>query len=67
MKAKVEIINKNFLNNSFDDQVLKHLWAETHEYRQSFIKRHTTTDIMEQFFVYSNPSMVIISFNSVVV
>ncbi|CAF1996641.1 unnamed protein product [Rotaria magnacalcarata] len=59
MKAKAEIINKNFLNNSFDDEVFKQLWAETHEYRQSFIKQHTTADIMEQFSVYSNPSMVL--------
>ncbi|CAF4508522.1 unnamed protein product, partial [Rotaria magnacalcarata] len=57
MKAKAEIINKNFLNNSFDDEVFKQLWAETHEYRQRFIKQHTTADIMEQFSVYSNPSM----------
>ncbi|CAF4558297.1 unnamed protein product, partial [Rotaria magnacalcarata] len=59
MKAKAEIINKNFLNNSFDDENFKQLWAETHEYRQSFIKQHTTADIMEQFSVYSNPSMVL--------
>jgi hypothetical protein len=63
MKSKVEIINKNFLNNSFDDQTLKRLWTETYEYRQSFIKQHTTSDIMEQFPVYSNASMVIINFN----
>ncbi len=67
MEAKVEIINKNFLNNSFDDQTLKRLWTETHEYRQSFIKQHTTADIIEQFPAYSNPSMVIINFNIFVV
>ncbi|CAF4596977.1 unnamed protein product, partial [Rotaria sp. Silwood2] len=33
MKAKTEIINKNFLNNSFDDQIYKQLWTETHAYR----------------------------------
>ncbi|CAF3904555.1 unnamed protein product, partial [Rotaria magnacalcarata] len=59
MKAKAEIINKIFLNNSFNDQVLKQLWTETHEYRQSFIKQHTIADIREQFSVYSNPSMVL--------
>ncbi len=63
MKAKVEIINKNFLNNSFDHQTLKRLWVETHEYRQNFIKQHTTADIIEQFPVYSNASMVIINSN----
>ncbi|CAF4618639.1 unnamed protein product, partial [Rotaria sp. Silwood2] len=54
MKAKTEIINKNFLNNSFDDQIYKQLWTETHAYRQSFIKQHTTTDIMEQFPVLAD-------------
>lgn len=67
IKSKVEIINKNFSNNSFDGQTLKRLWAETYEYRQRFIKQHTTADIMEEFPVFSNPSMVIISFNIFVV
>jgi hypothetical protein len=67
MKAKAELINENFLNNSFDDQTLKRLWAETHEYRQSFIKQHTTADIIKQFPVYSSVSMVIENSNIFVV
>lgn len=67
MKANVELLNKKFLNNSFNDQTFKNLWVETYDYRQNFIKQHTTSDIMEQFPVYSNAGIVIINFNIFVV
>jgi hypothetical protein len=63
MKAKIELINEKCLNNLFDDQTLKRLWAETHEYRQSFIKQNTGADIIKQFSGYSNASMVIVKSN----
>lgn len=62
MKAKSDIINKNLPNGSFQDQAFKRLWIETYEHRQNFIKQHTTADILEEFPVYSNPTMVSISF-----
>jgi hypothetical protein len=63
MKAKIELINEKCLNNLFDDQTLKRLWIETHEYRQSFIKQNTTADIIKQFPAYSNASMVTVNSN----
>ncbi|CAF3990124.1 unnamed protein product [Rotaria sp. Silwood1] len=59
MKAKSDIINKNFSNCSFDDQAFKRLWIETHEHRQNFIKQHTTADILQEYPVYSNPTMIL--------
>ena len=64
MEAKVVIINNHFSNGSFNDQTFKQLWSETFEYRQNFIKQHTTADIMQQFPVYSNASMVSINFDT---
>ena len=61
IKEKVDIINKNFLNKSFEERTFKQLWNETYEYRQAYMKQHTTADIMEQFPIYSNPSLVIIN------
>ena len=58
MKEKSDIINKNFSNSSFDDQEFKSLWIKTHQHRQNFIKQHTTADILKEYPIYSNPTMV---------
>ena len=58
MKEKSDIINKNFSSSSFDDQEFKRLWIETHQHRPNFIKQHTTADILKEYPLYSNPTMV---------
>lgn len=58
IEEKVETIKADLQNKSIDDPHVQRLWAETFNYRQNFIKENTTVNIMEQFSVYSNPSMV---------
>ena len=58
IEEKVETIKADLQSKSIDDPHVQRLWAETFNYRQNFIKENTTVNIMEQFPVYSNPSMV---------
>jgi len=58
IEEKVETIKTDLQNKSIDDPHIQRLWVETFDYRQNFIKQNTTVNIMEQFPVYSNPSMV---------
>ncbi|CAF1390962.1 unnamed protein product [Rotaria sordida] len=59
MEEKAETLKTIFQNKSIDDQHYQHLWLETFDYRQNFIKQNITTDLMEQFPVYSNSSMIL--------
>ncbi|CAF0981472.1 unnamed protein product [Rotaria sordida] len=59
LEEKAETLKTIFQNKSIDDQHYQHLWLETFDYRQNFIKQNITTDLMEQFPVYSNSSMIL--------
>ncbi|CAF3338490.1 unnamed protein product [Rotaria sp. Silwood2] len=59
IEEKVETIKTDLQNKSIDDPHIQRLWIETFDYRQNFIKQNTTVNIMGQFPVYSNPSMIL--------
>ena len=60
MEEKIEIMKTNFQNGSLEDKNFKRLWLETLDYRLDFIKNNTTVDILKEFSMYSNPTMVFI-------
>ena len=60
MEEKIEIMKTNFQNGSLEDENFKRLWLETLDYRLDFIKNNTTVDILKEFSMYSNPTMVFI-------
>ncbi|CAF4449325.1 unnamed protein product [Rotaria socialis] len=63
MKEKTDIIKRNFQNESFNNENFKRLWLETLNYRLAFIKNNTTVDILKEFSIYSNPSMILMDVN----
>ena len=60
MEEKIEIMKTNFQNGTLEDENFKRLWLETLDYRLDFIKNNTTVDILKEFSMYSNPTMVFI-------